>query len=139
MVVALAVVVVVAAAIAVVSRQGAEPAAASSPVPRPCSGAVTRRGCSTLVSWHAPLLVVEGARYRLGQPGDVLILGDWSCTGHDDPALYRPASGEVFLFSGWAAGGQPMPAATRQATGRLHGLPNVVRGRGGCDRIVVVK
>jgi hypothetical protein len=40
-------------------------------------------------------------RYRLGRPGDQLLLADWDCDGDPDPILYRPSSGGVYRFHGW--------------------------------------
>ncbi|MGQ0521454.1 MAG: hypothetical protein ACT4PX_09940 [Actinomycetota bacterium] len=48
------------------------------------------------------VLTVDGARYALGQPGDAVAAGDWTCSGHDTLALLRPSTGEVYAFDGWA-------------------------------------
>jgi len=78
------------------------------------------------------------ARFELGQPGDVLVLGDWSCGGREVPALYRPGTGEVFLFSGWAGPGREIAAERTVRSGVLNGTARRVRATGGgCDRVVV--
>jgi eukaryotic-like serine/threonine-protein kinase len=88
-------------------------------------------------------LVVEGgsvragaARWTLGQPGDLIAVGDWECDGRAAPALLRPATGDVFVFPGWAAEGEPVTVEARDR------LPGAVAIRGepaadGCDALVV--
>ncbi len=88
-------------------------------------------------------LVVEGgsvragaARWTLGQPGDLIAVGDWACDGRAAPALLRPATGDVFVFPGWAAEGEPVTVEARDR------LPGAVAIRGepaadGCDDLVV--
>jgi hypothetical protein len=100
-------------------------------------------GCPVAVSWAGDVAEadVDGsgspARFRLGRPGDVLLLGDWSCGGRDVPALYRPGTGEVFLFSGWAGPGREMAADRTLRSGVLNGTARRVRATGGCDQVVV--
>ncbi|MGH9228448.1 MAG: hypothetical protein ACRD07_06895 [Acidimicrobiales bacterium] len=88
-------------------------------------------------------LVVEGGtisagpvRWTLGQPGDVIAVGDWECDGRAAPALLRPATGDVFVFPGWAAESEPVTVEARDR------LPGAVAIRGepaedGCDDLVV--
>jgi hypothetical protein len=88
-------------------------------------------------------LVVKGgsvsagpARWTLGQPGDLIAIGDWACDGRPAPALLRPATGDVFLFPGWAAEGEPVTVAARD---RLPGAIAIraERSQEGCDDLVV--
>jgi hypothetical protein len=88
-------------------------------------------------------LVVDGggvsagaARWTLGEPGDVIAVGDWDCDGRAAPALLRPATGDVFVFPGWAAEGEPV---TVEARDRLPGAVAIrgERAEGGCDELVV--
>ena len=46
-----------------------------------------------------------GRRYAVGDPGDVVILGDWTCDGVPTPAVLRPETGEVAVFVGWPTPG----------------------------------
>jgi hypothetical protein len=76
------------------------------------------------------------ARWTLGEPGDVVAVGDWDCDGRATPALLRRATGDVFVFPGWAAEGEPVTVEARD-----H-LPGAVAIRGerveeGCDALVV--
>lgn len=41
-------------------------------------------------------------RYRVGQPGDLVVVGDWDGDGEPTPAVLRPGTGEVFVFTAWA-------------------------------------
>jgi hypothetical protein len=96
-------------------------------------------------------LVVEGRRYRVGQPGDELLVEDWDCDGIPTPALLRPGTGEVFVFPRWverdelaveplltvaraqalvsdvAAGGCPSLAVQTEAGELVHVIEAVVR------------
>lgn len=87
-------------------------------------------------------LVVEGgtvdagvAQWALGEPGDLITLGDWDCDGEASAALLRPASGDIFVFSGWAEAGSPVTVdAIHRAEGAV-GLRPEADGRG-CDHLV---
>jgi eukaryotic-like serine/threonine-protein kinase len=95
------------------------------------------RGCRVPVVWdghelHVPVDDGTVARYDLGAaPGDVLLLGDWSCDGHDSPALYRPDDGQLFVFEAFAEDTR----ARGEPTGVTGGRPVVVTDADGCPRI----
>ena len=82
--------------------------------------------------------VVErnGARWTVGQAGDVVVVADLRCTGDPVPAVLRPATGRVWVFDGWAASGEP------EAGRVLATVPGSVDLRveraGRCDRLSVV-
>lgn len=80
---------------------------------------------------HTP----DGRSFRIGQPGDVLLLGDWDCDGSRTAALYRPSTGEVFIFDTWPSDG-PLSSGWPEPSGVRHGLATV-SDRSGCDRVVV--
>jgi tRNA A-37 threonylcarbamoyl transferase component Bud32 len=75
-------------------------------------------------------------RYRIGEPGDQVVVGRWACHEATRPAVYRPATGDVFVFSGWADERQALPNATVQ---RGHPLGGTLRRatHDGCDTITV--
>jgi hypothetical protein len=94
-------------------------------------------GAGPMVEWDPAAAVATvttdagPTRYRLGRPGDSLLVGDWDGDGSLTPALYRPATGEVFTFDAWAAG----RAAVRRAP--VAGRATVVRSDGR-DRVEIV-
>jgi hypothetical protein len=49
------------------------------------------------------MVVAHGKRYRVGQEGDHLLVGDWRCEGEPTPAVFRPSTHEVFVFDRWTA------------------------------------
>jgi hypothetical protein len=79
-------------------------------------------------------VTVDGVdhRYRIGESGDVVLLGDWDCDGTDTPALYRPATGRVVVFGSWDAGVGPVATALLEP----NGDPEVTR-RDGCDTVAL--
>lgn len=74
--------------------------------------------------------------WTLGQPGDLIAVGDWACDGGPAPAVLRPSTGDVFVFPGWAAEGHPV---TVEARDRLPGAVAIRSepGDDGCDDLVV--
>jgi hypothetical protein len=124
---------------AVVLRAGPVPTGAS-------AGAGDEITGTTLVTAALPpdvridggVVEVDGERWAVGEPGDIVALGDWNCDGNDTPAAYRPATGDVFVFSGWAAGDRPVTVAPVAQVAGGRGLD---AGRsdqpGGCDVPVV--
>jgi hypothetical protein len=146
---AMAVVAIAAGAVFFVGGWGSRGSAAP---PKPVrAGPAGQAGCPGVAAPAADVdgdgcpeaLVVDGggvsagsARWTLGEPGDVIAIGDWDCDGRAAPALLRPATGDVFVFPGWAAEGEPVTVEARD-----H-LPGAVAIRGeptasGCDDLVV--
>lgn len=102
------------------------------------------RGCVVELGWDAERQILtvprtDGppTRYQLGEPGDLLVVGDWNCDGRQSPGLYRPATGEAFTFDGFAGEGGELESGPAQATGTPDGEPFVATGEDGCDRIEV--
>ena len=73
------------------------------------------------------------ARYRIGEPGDHLLIGDWDCDGQETPAIHRPSTGETFLFEAWA---EDEVETAVPGDVLAIGSDAVVRSTGSCDRIV---
>ena len=48
-----------------------------------------------------PAIATDTRRWLIGQPGDLVAVGDWNCDGLATPALVRPVSGEAFVFVVW--------------------------------------
>jgi hypothetical protein len=92
-------------------------------------------GCPEAIREGPGWIEVGGSRYRVGQDGDVLELGDWDCDGRDTLALLRPVSGELWRFTAW----DPSTAVTAEPAGTFPGATDLVRADGpGCDTLVVV-
>lgn len=125
------------------SRDGTPaPVTASQPTPTPtpiCPAGETPTtvpgdrlvvGCGTTAVQRGNELHVtlDGVahRYRIGEPGDVVLLGDWDCDGIDTPGLYRPATGRVLEFGTWEPGVDPTVTAQLDRDGD----PFVTRGEG---------
>lgn len=98
-------------------------------------------GCAEVVRWapdQAEVRLPDGRRFAVGQPGDHLVLGDWTCDDRDRPGLYRPSSGQVFTFDRWPAPGASTTSDQVSHTGVHDGIPRVVPPTGaGCDLVAV--
>jgi eukaryotic-like serine/threonine-protein kinase len=102
------------------------------------------RGCTIDLGWDPDDRVLtipadEGGsvRYQLGEPGDELLVGDWTCDGRETPALYRPTTGEVFAFDGFAGPGGELDSGPATDTGVRDGDPVVRRDDDGCATVEV--
>ncbi|MEO7555275.1 MAG: hypothetical protein ABIV94_01555 [Acidimicrobiales bacterium] len=51
-----------------------------------------------------------GARFAVGEPGDVIAVADWGCSGVPTPAILRPRTGAVYVFHAWARPGHDTEA-----------------------------
>ncbi|MBX3285684.1 MAG: hypothetical protein KF703_10100 [Actinobacteria bacterium] len=60
---------------------------------------------------------VDGRRYEVGEPGDLVVVEDWDCDGAESAGVLRPGTGEIFLFDRWPESG----AATVVARARVRG------------------
>lgn len=67
-------------------------------------------GCNDALEYRNGILEGAGLRWKLGFDDDVVVAGDWSCSGARTLAVLRPATGEVVWFNGWAAPGQDLTA-----------------------------
>ena len=81
------------------------------------------------------ILVSDGKRFRVGEEGDHLLVGDWRCDGQPTPAAFRPSTHEVFVFDHWAA---EEPLAV-EATATVVDAVSMVAERGddGCQQLSV--
>jgi hypothetical protein len=89
----------------------------------------------------AILTDADGRLFRVGEPGDWLVVGDWDCDGSITPALYRPTTGDVLVFDRWAGdpdGTGEVVSARPVDTGVIDGVPRVARSDG-CDRVAVYR
>jgi hypothetical protein len=121
------------------ATQGATGAARPDQCPTapPPAADVDGDGCAEVVRVDGRVVEAGGARWSLGEPGDVATVGDWDCDGTASPALLRPATGAVFVFTRWAADGE---AVTVDAVDTVAGGGTAVRASrnpAGCDALVV--
>ena len=142
-----------------VSRAGAPPGVSrptSVPVVAPCTtrslpgdGAATYfavdmdgTGCAEPMAWKAGLITTVSPdgqllRFSLGRPGDVLLVGHWSCSRPDLPALYRTGTGQLFYLRAWPTGGRAVASEPAVQTGVRGGRP-VTSHASGCERVTVM-
>jgi hypothetical protein len=78
----------------------------------PDSVADTPRDVEVAATVPGNIVVADGKRYRVGQEGDHLLVGDWGCDGQPTPAAFRPSTHEVFVFDRWTADGELSVEAT---------------------------
>ena len=77
----------------------------------------------------------QGRRYGVGQPGDVAILGDWTCNGDPTLALLQPRTGVIAMFASWPAPSERIEAdyvTVVEGATDLRNDPN-----GNCDHLRV--
>jgi eukaryotic-like serine/threonine-protein kinase len=110
------------------ARCGAHPAAG--PVADPDGD-----GCPSPVSVADGAVEVGGVRYAVGEPGDLLGVGDWDCDGVATVALVERATGRVFLFDRWAGPGEDVSVASSAVVPSPTGIEVV--GDQACDVLVV--
>lgn len=108
------------------------PATASDPVASALAD-LDGDGCSEVVRLVDGVLHAPAGRYRVGEPGDVLLTGDWDGDGRWGVGLYRPATGTVFLFDETPGPG----ARSRPARQLPAGGTPVVVDRDGAHLVVV--
>ena len=65
-------------------------------------------GCPEALAVDGNRVSAGEATWELGQPGDIVAVGDWDCDGSASSALLRPATGDVFVFSTWSPSGEPV-------------------------------
>ncbi len=113
-------------------RRGAMERADAPAASRRCPAADD--GCVALASTGGKISV-GGIRYAVGAPGDVVVVGRWTCGGTAFPALLRPATGQVWVFDAWAAPARPV---TGRLVAQIRGVVGlrVHPGPSGCDLLV---
>jgi hypothetical protein len=108
---------------------------ASPPAPCvPASDVSGTAGCAP-VDIDGTVVVVGERRYEVGEPGDLVVAGDWDCDGAPTPALLRPSTGEVFAFPTWAVAGEVVVHAIDQVDGAARIVTEA--GDDGCTTLLV--
>jgi eukaryotic-like serine/threonine-protein kinase len=83
-------------------------------------------GCPDPIRIDGAEVIVGDRRFVAGEPGDVVVVGDWACTGTATPAVLRPGTGEVFVFPAWPAQGEDVVVSVTGAVPgavSLHARP----------------
>lgn len=92
-------------------------------------------GCGPLTGGGGSFATAAGT-WTVGEPGDIVVVGRWSCDGSALPALLRPQSGQVWIFDRWAGAGADVAGRQVATVAGARSL-EVVPGPGGCDRLLV--
>jgi hypothetical protein len=99
-------------------------------------------GCAEPMEWHDGVIFTttptgELLRFAVGRPGDVLVVGHWTCTNLDLPAVYRRGTGEVFYVQGWPDAARRVKSEPAVQTRIRDGTATTTGGR--CQRVEVRK
>ncbi len=87
------------------------------------------------VAVGTPEVEHNGRRYAVGRPGDLVVMGDWSCDGIETPAVLRAATAEVAVFARWPSDGSALrPDRVEVVDGAVR---LAVDESAGCDRLRV--
>jgi eukaryotic-like serine/threonine-protein kinase len=89
-------------------------------------------GCPDPVRIDGAQVVVGDRRFAAGDPGDVVVVGDWTCDGIATPAVLRPVTGEVFVFPAWPAPGEDVVVGVTHVVAGAASL-HVRAGTDGCS------
>jgi len=106
-------------------------------------GDIDGDGCPGTATWANGVLTVWAAgaasptRFAIGEPGDVVLLGDWTGSGLATPAVYRPTTGMVYEFISWAPKTGSVGPAITWDSGRPNGVATVQLGKDGRDHVAV--
>jgi hypothetical protein len=95
-------------------------------------------GCLETLAVEGSTIDAGVARWTLGEPGDMVTVGDWDCDGDASAALLRPATGDVFVFATWAELDRPVTvSAVDQVAGGTAVRAEPAAEGPPCDRLVV--
>lgn len=109
---------------------------AGCPAAPPPSADVDGDGCPDTLAVDGAAITAGSARWTLGEPGDIAVVGDWDCDGYAAAALLRPGTGDVFAFPAWAESGAPVSVQPIERVAGATGIRAAPAG-GGCDDLVV--
>lgn len=88
-------------------------------------------------STPATVVTHQGRRFAVGDPGDLVAVGDWHCTGRPVPAVYRPSTGALFVFWSWPEPGTPHATEPSTTVAGGHALRPGEPTAEGCATLTV--
>jgi hypothetical protein len=106
-------------------------------LPGPLSADVDGDGCAEAIRYVAGVVEAGGLRWSVGEPDDVVAVGDWSCSGTRALAVLRPRTGEVFTFTGWATAGHEVQAPLLAQVPGAQTVRAADLDADGCNELVV--
>lgn len=68
------------------------------------------------------VVMFDGRRYRVGDSGDLVAVGDWDCDGTSTVAIITSGSDAVQVFDEWATAATP---ATARTIGHVPGATSI--------------
>ena len=93
---------------------------------------------STSLAYTEGVLVLDGARFAVGDVGDLVAMGDWDCDGLATLVVYRPRSGEVIAFDTWPRADVTDAAVAGRVVGRVSGATAITAiERDGCAELAL--
>lgn len=112
------------------------PGRAACPASEAPAADVDGDGCPERLAVDGNRVSAGDATWEVGEPGDVVAVGDWDCDGAATSAVLRPATGDVFLFGGWTPDADPVTVTPARSVPGGVAL-RVDPGKDGCDALVV--
>ena len=105
--------------------------------PRPRVVPPTTPAAASDIAIDGNVVAKDGRRWQVGEPGDVVLVGRWDCSGTDTVALFRPSLGALFRFDGWSASGAdqtvtPVTTVAGATTARAADIDG-----DDCDEVIV--
>ena len=92
-------------------------------------------GCGDAVELTDASVRINGETFTVGNGGDKLALGRWTCTDQYTLGLLRPSTGQIYVFKTWPERGQD---ALPQAISQVDNATAIAAASfGNCDRIAV--
>ncbi|MEM9035197.1 MAG: hypothetical protein AAGA99_01835 [Actinomycetota bacterium] len=91
-------------------------------------------GCTEPIDRDGDVVSAGARRWRVGETGDHVALGDWWCSGSTTLALVTATSGDVHVFSGWPTD-EPATVPATTTVGPASGVQ--VAAADGCDVLVI--
>ncbi len=71
---------------------------------------IDNNGCPDAIDFGPGKVTVNDQQFVIGESGDQLLVGNWTCTGTQTLALLRPSNGNAYVFDNWPTPGNEAPA-----------------------------